>query len=135
MISAKTIFNYELNVHWHEHDNNILPYLQKSDVVVLPSYYPEGIPRSLLEAMACENAIITTNTPGCRDVVDFSNGRLVEPKNHIALADYLMEFVQMPDEELEYMKLNSRELVTKKFSDNVIIQAHLKLYSAPSSSL
>ena len=67
----------QANVEWIEHDSDVLKYLNMSDVVVLPSYYPEGLPRTLLEGMACENIVITTKTPGCEDVVDGTNGFLV----------------------------------------------------------
>ena len=47
----------------------VLECMDQAQVVVLPSYYPEGVPRSLIEAAAKGKALITTDTPGCRDVV------------------------------------------------------------------
>ena len=91
-------------VDWIEHDNNVLKYLNKSDVVILPTYYPEGLPRSLLEAMSCENAIITTRMPGCEDVVDGSNGYLINPKDIRQLEKYIKKFILMTNSDLDNMK-------------------------------
>lgn len=63
-----------------------------ASVFVLPSYYREGLPRTILEAMASGRAIITTDWPGCREaVVDGENGYLVEVKNSQALANRMIE--------------------------------------------
>lgn len=57
-------------------------FYQNASVFVLPSFYREGLPRTILEAMACGRAIITTDWPGCRDaVIDGENGYLVPVKN------------------------------------------------------
>ncbi len=62
------------------------------DVFVLPTYYPEGLPKSLLEAGAMELPLITTNTPGCKEVVqDGYNGYLVNIKDQIDLAQKMYE--------------------------------------------
>lgn len=68
--------------------------LADTSVFVLPSYYKEGIPRTLLEALAASRAIVTTNTPGCSDtVVDGWNGYLVPPKDVCSLAGALERFI------------------------------------------
>ena len=118
----------EANVKWIEHSNNVLKYLNMSDVVILPSYYPEGLPRSLLEAMSCENAIITTKMPGCEDVVDGSNGFLVDPRNVEQLKKYIEKFILMSDTSLHEMKQSSRNLVKQKFSDDVVISKYKEIY-------
>ncbi len=57
---------------------DVRPYLQACTAFVLPSYYPEGLPRSILEAMAIGRAIVTTDHPGCREtVIEGENGHLV----------------------------------------------------------
>jgi len=63
-------------------------FYQKSSVFVLPSYYREGLPRTLLEAMSCGRTVITTDWPGCREPVeDGVNGFLVPIKNSEMLAE------------------------------------------------
>lgn len=73
---------------------DVRPYLSACNVFVLPTYYREGIPRSILEAMAIGRAIITTDTPGCREtVVEGGNGFLVPPRDHIKLAEAMERFI------------------------------------------
>ena len=65
-------------------------FYHRASVFVLPSYYREGLPRTLLEAMSCGRAIVTTDWPGCRvPVADGVNGYLVPVKDSAALTDRL----------------------------------------------
>ena len=107
--------------------NDVRPYICKSDVVVLPSYR-EGLPRVLLEAMAMGKPIITTNAPGCRDVViDNYNGYIVEVKNAKSLINAMEKCLLMDREKLRTMGNNGKKLVQERFSDNIIINKYLKL--------
>ena len=68
--------------------SDVQPFLADCSVFVLPTYYREGLPRTILEAMATGRAIITTETPGCRETVHKDvNGILVPPRDSDALAD------------------------------------------------
>lgn len=92
----------------------MLPVFQEASVCVLPSYR-EGCPRALLEAMAVGRAIITTDTPGCRDtVVDNHNGYLIPIKNSTRLAEAMEKFIEMPALVKE-MGLKSRHLAEEKY--------------------
>ena len=85
-------------VRWIPHMKEALDEIQAADVVVLPSYYSEGVPRSLIEAMACGKALITTDTPGCRDVVEPErNGFLVPARDVDALVEAMMRFGDATD--------------------------------------
>ncbi|BCP53917.1 glycosyl transferase [Kaistia sp. 32K] len=76
---------------------DVRPYLTSSTVFVLPSYYREGLPRSILEALATGRAVITTDLPGCRDAVDpGENGFLVPPRDPEALAAAMERFIVDP---------------------------------------
>lgn len=115
-------------VQWRPHREDIIDEIQAADVVVLPSYYSEGIPRSLIEAMACGKAIITTDTPGCRDVVEKDhNGLLVPPRDVAGLADAFAHIVARPGLERE-MGEASRRLFMERFSDRRVVQLTLKQY-------
>jgi glycosyltransferase involved in cell wall biosynthesis len=108
----------------------VLPFIREADVVVLPSYYPEGVPRSLLEAMACGKAIITTDTPGCREVVEPGiNGFLVKPKDPADLAEAMVSMMDNP-EMVAAMGRASRRMVQERFSDERIIGATMNAYAA-----
>ncbi|MFW5804883.1 MAG: glycosyltransferase family 4 protein, partial [bacterium] len=91
-----------------------------SHVVVLPSYYREGVPRSLLEALAIGRAIITTNSIGCKETVkDGENGLLIEPNNLHALIEAIEVLINNSNL-LEEMGKKSRILAEHKFDVDVI---------------
>lgn len=82
----------------YEETNDVRPYYQQCSVYVLPSYR-EGTPRTVLEAMACGRAIITTDAIGCREtVIDKYNGFLVPLKDIDTLADRMKWCINNPDE-------------------------------------
>lgn len=76
--------------------DDVRPYLADATVYVLPSYR-EGLPRTVLEAMATGRAIITTDAPGCREpVIEGDNGFLVPVRDPAALAEAMIRFVHQP---------------------------------------
>jgi glycosyltransferase involved in cell wall biosynthesis len=82
-------------VHWKGNVDNVKSWLCSSDIFVLPSYYGEGVPRSIQEAMACSMPIITTNWTGCKDTVeDNINGLLVPIKNVDRLSKAMIFYVE-----------------------------------------
>ncbi len=75
---------------------DVRPYIEACAVYVLPSYR-EGTPRSVLEAMAMQRAIVTTDTPGCREtVIDGKNGYLVPVRAVNELAATMARFIEDP---------------------------------------
>jgi N,N'-diacetylbacillosaminyl-diphospho-undecaprenol alpha-1,3-N-acetylgalactosaminyltransferase len=81
----------ECGVHYLGFKDNIRDYMAASDIVALPSYYREGTPRSLIEALALGKFIITTDTPGCREtVIDGWNGFFCEPRDSGSLASRIL---------------------------------------------
>lgn len=98
-------------------------------VFVLPSYYPEGVPRATLEAMATGRPIITTDSPGCREtVIDGINGFLVSPKDAAALADKMIYMIKNPNV-AEQMAKASRKIAVEKFDIHQINNHILSLIS------
>lgn len=76
---------------------DVQPFLADCTVFVLPTYYREGLPRTILEAMATGRAIITTDTPGCRETVTKdTNGLLVPPRDAPALAAAMEKLAEDP---------------------------------------
>ncbi|PIC77126.1 glycosyltransferase family 1 protein [Sporosarcina sp. P19] len=95
--------------------DDVRPYIIQSRIFVLPSYYPEGIPRSILEAMAMGRPIITNNSPGCREtVIDGKNGFLIQPKDVKELSDKMIWMINNEDPVLAMGKY-SREICEEKF--------------------
>jgi glycosyltransferase involved in cell wall biosynthesis len=106
--------------------DDVLPVLQSADVVVLPSTYNEGIPRSLLEALGCGKPIVTTDWKGCREVVkEGCNGHLVEPENMHSLREALEKMFEYSDETLVSMGSESRRLAEERFDERKVIDAYL----------
>ncbi|AVR00351.1 hypothetical protein OBCHQ24_15515 [Oceanobacillus iheyensis] len=99
---------------------DVRPYISNCRVFVLPSYYPEGIPRSILEAMAMGRPVITTDSTGCREtVIDGINGFLIPPKDPYTLEKKMLWMINN-NEEVEKMGVNSRKLCEEKFDVNKI---------------
>jgi glycosyltransferase involved in cell wall biosynthesis len=74
---------------------DVRPWLAACSVFVLPSYYREGVPRSIQEAMAIGRAIITTDNVGCRDTVEPGvNGLIVTPQQPQELAEAILELAK-----------------------------------------
>ena len=95
---------------WYGKKKNVIPFLQKSRIAVLPSYR-EGLPKAMLEASSCELPIITSNVEGCKEIcIDGFNGILVPVKDYIALSDAIKKILTSKKLELFYGK-NGRKMV------------------------
>ena len=104
--------------------NDVKPYIENVDVIVLPSYR-EGIPKILLEAAAMEKPIITTRIPGCVEVVeDGVNGYLCEVKNVEDLASQMEKLILLPMKEREKMGYAGRKKVLADFDEKIIIDIY-----------
>jgi N,N'-diacetylbacillosaminyl-diphospho-undecaprenol alpha-1,3-N-acetylgalactosaminyltransferase len=106
---------------------DIAEILYISDIVTLPSYR-EGVPRTLLEAMSMEKPIVTTDTAGCREVVEEGkNGLLVPLKDPAALASAIGKLLE--NEELRIrMGGYGREKVLREFDEKIVVRQTLELY-------
>jgi glycosyltransferase involved in cell wall biosynthesis len=105
----------------------VVDFLRKADCVVLPSYYREGVPRSLLEASSVGKPIITTDTVGCREVVDEGiNGFLCEPGNANDLKAKMEKMLLLSTAERLQMGLRGREKVVKDFDEKIVIERYIK---------
>ena len=114
-------------IHWLGETEDVRPMIETSDVVVLPSYR-EGTPRALLEAAAMEKPIITTDTVGCREVVDDGvNGILVPVRDAIALAKAMNRMIQNPEMRWEMGK-EGRRKVMKEFDERIVLEKIFKIY-------
>ena len=111
---------------------DVRPFLDEADVFVLPSYYREGIPRALLEAIAMAKPIITTNTPGCREVVrEGLNGYLIPPRNVYALAT-AMQLLATEPALIPRMGRHSRSIAESNFD---IDRVNARMWDQISKSL
>ena len=111
--------------------DDVRPFLKRCSVYVLPSYYREGTPRTVLEAMSTGRAIITADTPGCRETI-FElgppdelgvrrglNGFLVPARSVPALASAMRAFVDEPGLAAK-MGAESRRLAMEYYDVRII---------------
>ena len=104
--------------------------IHSADCVVLPSYR-EGLPRTLLEAASLQKPIVTTDTPGCRHVVeDGVNGLLCKVQDAEDLAQKMVMITQLTKEEIQVMGERGREMVKAKFSQQVVVNKYVNAINA-----
>ena len=102
-------------------------YIRKSRYFVLPTYYREGVPRVLLEALSMGRPIITTFMPGCKEtVIDKENGLFVKTKDVNDLVEKMEWMIKHP-KEVEKMSDKSFELCQKKFEISIINKRMLEI--------
>lgn len=129
-ISPSIIDSYSNDVHYLGERKDVPELLYSSNCFVLPSYYREGIPRVLLEAGYMGVPLITTDMPGCREVVKNGwNGWLIPPRQVRPLADAIVKTIDMDEVDRITFGLRSKEFITKEFSLECILKAYTDLYS------
>lgn len=100
----------------------------QAHVVTLPSYYGEGLPKTLIEAAACGRAIVTTDHPGCRDAIEEKvTGLLVPVRDATALADALQALIE-DSARRQKMGRAGRALAEREFAVDKVVDAHLAIY-------
>lgn len=116
-------------VEWLGHRDDVATLLARSHVVCLPSYR-EGLPKALLEALSAGRPIVTTNVPGCREVVEHEeNGLLVPAREIDPLVEALRRLIH--DKELrERMGARGRQKAEREFSNEMVVSQTLALYSS-----
>lgn len=95
------------------------------DCVVLPSYYPEGTPKILIEALAIGRPIITTSRPGCVDTVAKGNGLLMKAISKDALIDTIYEFIALSESDRLLMGEAGRALAEAVYDEEINIKKYL----------
>jgi len=115
-------------IEWLGYQDDVPAIWREALIAVLPSYYREGIPRSLLEAAACGRPVVTTDMPGCREIVEQGvNGLLVPPRNPGALADALQQLLQSPAL-CARMGEAGRAMVLEHFTERQVVDQTLDVY-------
>ena len=115
------------NVKYLGFRKDIKDLIAKADIIVLPSYR-EGVPRTLLEAASMSKPIVTTNAPGCKEVVeDGVNGFLVPIKDYKSLAKKIEILINNLKLREEFGK-NSRIKAVNEFDIKAVVDKYLKVY-------
>ena len=120
--------NNSEHIEWRPHSDDVFDFLDNIDVFVLPTYYPEGLPKSLLEAASMSLPLISTRVSGCKEIVKNNfNGLFVNTQDRIDLADKMYDLSINSDKRIE-MGRNGRILVEKEYSDKSVNDRTFKLY-------
>lgn len=123
-----TAWQSEGLVEWLGHRADMPDLLAGSHIACLPSYYREGLPKSLIEAAAAGRPIVTSDVTGCRDVVrDGDNGLLVPARDAEALAGALRRLIDDPAQR-QRMGARGREIAEEAFGLNGVIDRTLRVY-------
>ena len=105
--------------------DNMSGTLDKVDVLILPSYYREGVPRILIEGLSKGLPLITTHNVGCKETVDHGiNGYLIETKNSLQLAEAMTKMIQLSVEERIQMGHASRRKAENECAEDIIFQEY-----------
>lgn len=115
-------------IKWLGYRTDVNDLLKHSHIVAFPSYYMEGLPKSLIEADATGRPIITSNSVGCKEtVVDGENGLLIEPKDVDALTEKLDLLISNKNLRIQMGK-NARAYAEKYFDIEEVKKRHLAIY-------
>ena len=110
------------------HRTDMPEVMAAAKIVVLPSYYGEGLPKVLIEAAACGRAVITTDHTGCRDAIKPGvTGVLVPVRDSKALANAIQDLLS-DSVRCAMMGQAGRALAVSKFDERQVVSAHLQIY-------
>jgi glycosyltransferase involved in cell wall biosynthesis len=126
-ISESELRNWQKKgiIHYGGFAKDVRPFLRQADCFVFPSFYHEGVPRSLLEAAAMEIPIITSINTGCKEVVlEGVNGFLVAPNDAAMLAARMEEMMKLSNGQRAEMGRKGRERVVEKFRIEKILEEY-----------
>ena len=117
---------------YHGRIDDIVGLHRLCSCTVHPSFYPEGMSNVLLESCACGRPIITTDRPGCREIVDDGvDGFMVKQKDSQDLIEKIEKFLKLSWEEKKTMGLAGRAKVEREFDRNIVIQKYREeIYNA-----
>lgn len=112
---------------YHGRIDNVVEMHRISSCTIHPTYYPEGMSNVLLESCACGRPIITTNRPGCGEIVDDCvNGYVVKEKSTEDLINKIEVFMKLSNEERERMGIAGRKKVEEKFDRQIVVKKYIE---------
>ena len=115
-------------VEWWGFQNDMPNILSQARIVCLPTYYGEGVPKVLIEAMACGRPIVTTDMPGCKELVaSGDSGVLIRPRDSGALAEAIKTLLVSPAI-CSSMGVNGRKIAEQEYSLTQVVAETLSVY-------
>lgn len=114
-------------VCFHGQQSDVRPFLAQASCLVHPTFYPEGMSNVLLEACATGRPIITTDRPGCREIVDDGeNGFIVKQQDKQDCIEKVEIFINLPYEKKKAMGEAARKKVEREFDRQIVVNAYLE---------
>lgn len=106
---------------------DIKPFMLKSQCTIHPSFYPEGMSNVCLESAASGRPVITTDRPGCRDTIENGKtGLLVRQQDTQDLIRAVRQFLSMPYEARKQMGMEARAKMEREFDRRIVVESYLK---------
>lgn len=113
------------NIEYLGETDDVAPYISKACCIVLPSYR-EGTSRVLLEAAAMGRPIVTTDVPGCREIVeDQITGFLCKPRDYLDLVEKLELMINLSYTDRKIMGAKGREKIEKEFNESIVFDYYI----------
>ena len=132
-IPEKTIHGWvsEGLVEWIGRQEDVRPFIAEADCVVLPSYYREGTPRTLLEAASMAKPLIAADSIGCREPVDDGvNGFLCRPRDPADLASKMNSIIEMGSAKRQFMGRQGRIKMEVEYDSAIVTQRYVEAISS-----
>lgn len=112
---------------YHESVDDMRPIYDQVHCIIHPTYYPEGMSNVLLEACSCGRPIITTDRPGCKEIVeDDVNGFIVKQKSLEDLIEKVEKFMSLDNERRAQMGRNARKKMEEQFDRRIVIEKYME---------
>ena len=131
-LTEKDLYKYKKNkkIIFHGFKKDVLKYYKEASVFCYPSFYGEGVPKSLIEALSCSLPILTTKHPGCKEtVIENYNGFYIDHKNIKDLKNKIL-YLAKNKKLLEKFSLNSRKIALENYDLNKINTSTLNCYKS-----
>lgn len=114
-------------VVYHGAIENMVDMYNKIHCTIHPTYYPEGMSNVLLESLACGRPIITTDRPGCKEIIeDGINGFIVRQKDSQDLIEKIEKFLSLSNKQRAQLGLNGRKKVEQQFDRNIVVNKYIE---------
>lgn len=118
----------ESNIRYIGTSKDVRNEIKEADCIIFPSYYREGVPRSLIESASMGKPILTTDNVGCRDIVeDGYNGYLAKPNDINSMVEIVEKFINLSEKDQKNLGNNGRIKVLKEFDEEIVINKYLRV--------
>jgi len=116
------------NIRWLGHIENMPKLISESNILCLPTMYGEGVPKVILEGLASGRPVVTTDWPGCNEVVlDGETGLLVKPNSVQSLVEAIAYLLENKDERIRMGRYARKEAI-EKYSTETVVTETFKVY-------